>query len=265
MATLEQSVREYVAGFVDGDGCISLAVPTSKTRTPYPAVQLAQSYNRSHPPELKYFKSLFGGAVRMIRDATKTKRRQWQLQVHGKKEVSVMLELLASECLLKRVEAEEALEYIRGGQPEPNACAARISAMKSCYDLIDVPAAYISDAYLAGLFTAEGSVGLYQKRNQWELTACITLVNGHSLLEAIREYLGFGRVYHDRVKFAPSQTIQFLQRVRPHMQRSQKRRQVDVVLTWYSSRVAHRGKKRTQDEIDKQNHVAQKLKKLKKK
>jgi hypothetical protein len=61
MATTEE--LQFIAGFIDGDGCISLNTPSAHDKTPSPTLQIRQSRDSNVPEELLFIQGLFGGSI----------------------------------------------------------------------------------------------------------------------------------------------------------------------------------------------------------
>lgn len=253
-------MEEYVAGFIDGDASIQLFPPDHKHPLPVPRVQLYQSRDAGPPPELEYIQKHFGGTLHVAREAEGLTRKSWVLVIASIEESAKILSVVKKCGVMKCGEAQIALDYLEGGREDSEFAIAALKLERNTRNDIEILSERLTDAFLAGLFAADGYIGV----DRWRIKACITRRDCTSLLEAIQKKLGYGNVSAGKIQFASGQTEDLLTRIRPHLEWSQKREQVDAALEFHRSRTSKRGRKRSVEENDKIERLKKKLSKLKK-
>jgi hypothetical protein len=98
----------YLAGFVDGEGCISVATRLGKYLTP--TVQVSNT----NQAILEYFLSKFGGTIDVRRDTRPTRKQCNTWRVAGN-EARIILRKLLPYLRVKAPQALLALEYVPKG------------------------------------------------------------------------------------------------------------------------------------------------------
>lgn len=265
---MSSGVAQYIAGFIDGDGCIRLHAPSETCPRPTPYVAITQSYNRREPPELRDLQRRLGGTIQVQGDATETQRKKWVLHIAVQHDVQKVLELISRHGVVKKAQADVALQYLQQGRPSDGTFSEEVTAAKALYHTAVIDETKLTDAYCAGLFAAEGYLGTNPSRAGGlghTFRSCIAQAQCEHLLYAIRAKLGYGNVARGVLSFASGQTLRFIERVESHMQKSQKRRQVRYVLEKAGSSFLkpQRGKKRTPEDREKMEKIVQRLKKMK--
>lgn len=257
---------QYLAGFLDGDGHIGIQTPTTKYRRPLPTVSASQSCSRSEPRELKFLKSNFAGGIHVIREATTTTRRMWNFKAHGVSVEDILL-LISKHGIVKKPQADLALEYLAKDRANPKYYSEILSFAKSCVKSVDIDPSRLTTPYLAGLFAAEGTVGLHRNKDRpYLLESGIAQASCPRLLHAIRERLGYGSVTHGQIRFSVKATGNFLDSIQPFIRKSQKNRQVKVVQKYlkYVATLRKGGIERSREEKDQIEKYAKRLRNLKK-
>jgi len=264
--------REYLAGFFDGDGGVRLSHPHKGTDNPIPVVSVYQSCNTGIPPELELFRQQYPGSYISERKdrKTTTSRRSWELHVAVKSEVTDFLDLVKQHGIVKTPQASIALGYLAMRAVQRHSRVGRITSAATCEILqeakgsvstIEINRDRLTLPYLAGLFAAEGYVGIRSKRNT--LTAVISQSKCPRLLRAIREKLGYGSAGSKKLEFSCRDAIKFLTAVRPFIRKSQKECQIDVVLAHFLAYPPAIGRNRTAEEKDKIQDIKSKLSEMK--
>lgn len=259
-------LREFVAGFVDGDGCIGIERPNTKVPRPIPGVSIGQSHLNGYPPELEFVRKHFGGSISLSVPGTETKRPAWKLRIRKKSEVPEILGAIASHGVVKGPQAVVALDYLSNGRNDPQITRDKLDALKTmgAYANVEIHRNKITVPYLAGLFAAEGSVFMAQASDgNYTLRTCIAQSSCIPLLEAIREKLGSGCVGSGVLQLSCAQAIPFLQAIQPYLKDSQKKRQVHLALKFHANKTTTQGRRRTEAEQKKLKKIAKKIRKLK--
>jgi hypothetical protein len=258
-----EEVNQLIVGFLDGDGCIT----QSSSKNASPILVATQSYDDGVPPELLWLQEHLGGTARVARKKAGEVRTQWHLSISSRAEMEPALNLIVQHGILKREQATCALDYFQDRE-EARTTATKLRELKSEYASSVVYQERITDAYIAGLFMAEGNVGMYRnKHGGLDLSSKITKNGCVPLLHGIRSKLGFGSVCSGAIHFSSRQTIQFLDRVSKFItkKRSQKFQQLELVSNWYKTKTAGSGYDLTEQDKATMERIATKLKTLKRK
>lgn len=193
--------QQLIASFCDGDGCISIVKSECKSRKSgairysyLPAVQFSQSQNNGEPDILKFIQNTYSCGRLYSVPPTLNHRRQWKLAYHGDT-CSTLLEHLAAHCILKANQANIAIQcwkdlYNRDFTKCEEYFQA-ISKLKDEYQEVKINETRITPQWLCSFFDAEGTVGVYKKKNQ---PGCYFLQLGFAqkssiaILESIQKY-----------------------------------------------------------------------------
>lgn len=135
---------------------------------------------------------------------------------------------------------------------------------KKRYHQVRIDESRLTLPYIAGLFAAEGSAGIYARHGGklHSLAATITQIGCERLMHAIRDKIGFGSVHKGRLHFACKAAARFLRKIRPYLI-GQKREQVKVALR-FQRKIRHpRGQRIKKKQTRRMKRYADKLKKLK--
>lgn len=253
---------EYIAGFFDGDGTITLKPPGKGRGThPAPYAALSQAHNAGEPPELVHVQALYGGTMLKSRDATSARRSTWMLTFSVEGTERLLEDVIARHGIAKRLEAESAIAYLRSGRVDAQTTHDFLVAAKKDRQDIHIDPARITPAYLAGLFTADGTVTLNRGLPFVNIAAkrCI------KLLRAIRDKLGYGTVYADAgwIGFHSAVAVQFLEHIRPHLPNCQKLPQVRLTLEYANSMTFGSTKRKTPEQIARKEETLKELKRMK--
>lgn len=260
--------EQFAALFFDGDGCVSVSkswLLNADTNRPAPAVTFTQAYNSGIPPELLHMERIFGGSLAMTRTRTETRRDQWCLRLPAEG-ARRLLSIVARHGVVKDRQARVVLDYYDGrGDLKSLACA--LFELKATYQDVNIDHKKLTAPALAGLFSAEGSVGMYKQKRGHELRATIGQSSCKQLLRAIVEVLGYGSVSGCVAMFCCAQAVRFLRHILPYLPRScQKYDQVILALSFTETRTSNQSgrKKRTPEQVEHMEQTAKRLKELKK-
>lgn len=247
----------FAAGFFDGDGCVYA------DKRGYIAISITQACSEGQPPELIALQDAYGGNVTVHSQGTASSRKQWRYTIKCVEGLRGFLSAISLHCIVKSPQVSKALQILESGQRKTESYV-ELRAMKTCYQQVAVQRERIVPAYLAGLFAAEGTVGLYRKPSgRFYLSSRIYQDSCIELLNVIAEVVGFGSVSSGAFKMSDDQTKRFMQIILPHLL-GQKVEQATLVLEFQANRPAS-GKRRPEGFEERAQVIAEKLKKLKQK
>ncbi len=259
------AAAQFVAGFIDGDGCLTVPKPT-KGNGALPRIHVAQSCDGGAPPELVFIANQYGGRI-VEKPRVEGARRCWVLRIIKAKATAALLQHIADHAILKAPQARVIIEYLVSARDAATAesTRAKLALLKKSYAAVHVNGARLTDAYLAGFFAAEGSLGMYTATTgNVTLSATITQYGCARILESMRDALGYGSVVGGRqLRLSCGQAMAFFERIGPHLV-GQKKAQVDLAVEYHRRRAAANGKKRTEEEKIEMKETAERLKVLKK-
>ncbi len=264
-ATAAPWFHEYIAGFIDGDGSIRVAKPNNERRRSTPVILVAQSCQQGEAPELAPFKEHWGGTVRE-RKLPKKRRRGWVWRLKEQDRVAELLAVIHRHGITKAPQAARAAAYMRGPRDDCAEVARAISEAKRSYHEVTVDPARITDAYLSGLFAADGSVSLKKSTTgAVSLHASITQRSCVPLLEGIKARLGgAGHVDRNRLYLSGSAAFDLLQRVSPYLLHAQKGPQAALGIKFFERRSALRRKHASNEEREKDIEMMTEMRRMKK-
>lgn len=235
---IEEEEQKFIAGFFDGDGSVNVQRGGSGSWSL--SVTFAQSRDAGVPPELERMWQYFGGAISKQEPRSDQQRIPWVLDIGDRLEKLMLLEIVAKHGVMKRSRALIGLQLLRKELGGPDAQAAIRKEREDTLFLSPDPSKFpsmLSAAYLAGLFTAEGGVGL----------ACATSVGLYvdisqkscpEFLMVLASVLG-GSATDSTWRSATEDGLRFLRDIRPYLD-GQKTPQVDLTFE-FRSRVAKNG------------------------
>lgn len=265
-------VKQFIAGFIDGDGCITLIQPRDDRNKPCPIVMVNQAKDSSVPEELEYVQKFYGGTITESQRVVK-RRRYWQLNIRRQEDVVKILLDLKKHCVIKNRQAEAALDYLLEGRDRHKYYAEKLLGLKKAYSSIVPDASRFCAPYLAGIFAAEGSVGLYQRKdrpngNGLKLTALLPQHCCPAFIHAVKNHLGYGSVVSERVgktalHLSALQCRQFFALISPFLI-GQKAPQVKLALEIQAKVPPSGGFKRSSSHQFDAKEIEEKMKKMKK-
>jgi hypothetical protein len=236
MTTWAHSERA-VAGFVCGDGYIFLKKNTNGSITP----QLKIGQSETNVQNLLDVRDVYGGHLNKSQSATDTAEACFEWSVTGKDALEFM-KLIRDHCLKtsKRDQIDAILSldwvHLRSVSSDDrdavvgarNSARSAIAEMKRNDNDDPVPAGAMNDEFIAGFFTAEGSI---------TLTGVASMTVGFSqknnaILCAIQDHLGgIGNLSESGLLIgnAFGKARSLLERIAPHVGPT-KRRQIDIAL-----------------------------------
>lgn len=252
---------QYIAGFMDGDGSIRLPMPSAERSRATPNIVISQSRDQGMPPEFVPFLENFGGNV-CTRKLPPGRRKGWVWRAKSVDVVRKILGVIRDNSITKAPQAERALKYLDGRRDDCEAAASFLADSKKSYHLVSIPTNRVSFPYIAGLFAADGSVSLKRQKGSLRLVTSITQKSCVPLLEAIKEKLGGGCVDKERIYLGSAVGVRLLEKMRPYLEHSQKREQVDLAIEFHS-RARNRTRAEAKEQGNKDNEILAKMKVLK--
>ena len=184
----------YIAGFIDGDGSISIL----KNNDSFNA-RISISQCRTNI--LSIVSHHFGGFVKLSNDEIGKKRTQYTYINRGDN-LKFLVNYIKDYILIKKVQIDKLFEFL----PLINKCCCSEIKEKICdivlnANKIKIPIEInynkLNDYYLAGFFDAEGCISIGKRKNG-KFTkgprVKITQKNNPNILTAIKDYLGYGKV-----------------------------------------------------------------------
>ena len=256
--------EEYVAGFFDGDGSISMVKPSKDSPRGRIAVSFSQSCESGVPPELQHLAGHFKGHL-WKRKPNPKHRQGWVLNITNREDVLAFASAIVDKVAIKTDQLRTAVDFMLGVRDDFEAVYLELKASKSSYNEVVIDPRKLTDAYIAGVFEADGSLGMYKaKGGGFEARLRITQWGCVDILHKILSKVVVGHVNKQGyLEVAESQVLPILGKIAPHL-RGQKKAQVDLVYAYLRDNPSHRGKRREDGEVEEKAAIAKRLKELKK-
>ncbi len=147
--TPSEELKQYFAGFADGDATIMIRENCRLTCGVY------QSSNTGIPSTLQLYKDWFGNEIKV--NTREKNKPEYTLQWNGKACVP-LLEILVENSIIKVPQAVLALDWLtknKGNERDEIAQKIKDCKVQSAYQTVEILKERITDAYLAGFFDAE--------------------------------------------------------------------------------------------------------------
>lgn len=197
----------YIAGVIDGDGSINMSMVGPLGKQGYLLkVEITQC-------DIKYLECMnaaLGGQGKLYTDVRNVKYKHeaaHTLRFCGKKGKEV-LKIVANHGIMKVAQAKLALEFLEiprmGHKQEKEACRLKmreLNADKSYPKKFE----RLNDAYIAGIYDAEGDVRCESKDGKVRRRVRITQQSDPQLASKLVEYFGYGTV-RDTFRFVIEKT-----------------------------------------------------------
>lgn len=211
--------KQFVAGFIDGDGCIQMMRPDEKRQRPIPYITIGQAHDLGEPPELLHIQKLYGGTI-MKREQRDDRRQMWYLHVRKYEEVIRLLSDIQAHLIIKASQAETAWQYMLDDRKESSECFDKLSSLKNDYRGVSIAIDKLTDPYLAGLFAAEGCIMILTSGagRSYRLRVTITQSGCPRILQSIRDRCIAGNVTtNGELHFSGESAAKFLHRISPYL------------------------------------------------
>jgi len=184
----------YVAGFIDGDGSISIF----KIKDGY---NTRISISQCRTNILSIIMHHFGGFVQLAREESGNKRAQFTYINRGNT-LKKFVDYIKDSILIKKVQIDALFDFLpfvnkcNNSEIKENLYQVVINANKNKIP-IEIKFNQINDFYLAGIFDAEGCIQIGMRKDgrfTKGISVKITQKNNPFLLSAIKDYLGYGKI-----------------------------------------------------------------------
>jgi hypothetical protein len=182
-------IRQYIAGFLDGDGWFKLAQDGSF------GVGIAQASTSGVPAVITFLQCWYGGTLGE-RPGVNTNRRP-MYSLHFNKSSTIALLHDIKDCLaLKYKQAQLLFDYVVADDTtHVKELAAQMSSIKKgTYSSVVIPRERITTAYITGFFDAEGCVRS-KKANPAVCSLVFAQAISPALLKVVADYYGSTHEY----------------------------------------------------------------------
>jgi hypothetical protein len=100
----------YLAGILDGEGCITVGAGQKETCTNYNSIVCVQNTSRQL---IDWLQKNFGGSVYLSKKATEKTKEAYMWRVLKKKEIEILLLATLPYLVVKREQAKILLNFVR--------------------------------------------------------------------------------------------------------------------------------------------------------
>lgn len=253
--------QEYLSGFFDGDGCISVTSGGGLS------VIIGQSsVDAKSPTILCELQKYFGGTVKMVSDWTPTEKPMYHLQISGAL-AHRLIEMVSNYGIVKRPQADLVMKSIVTERDscgfqlkydDSHALCADLKRAKKEYHSISIDISRITVPWIAGFADAEGSVRWANTtRFQWTQSSC------PRLLTCMQRVIG-GTVDKETVAVYGPSAIKWMRKLRPYL--IVKKPQIELILAYHKiveKRKKRGERKRSSEEVEKMKELRSQLALLK--
>lgn len=212
--------KSYIAGFCDGDGSICIGKCND-------GFLLKVEFTQCNKDYLDKINEYFENKGKLYIDKRKKYNHEqaYQLRYCGAK-AKPILEIMAEHAVLKAPQAKIALEFLSlvnkpNKHQEKESYRQRVKAMNKDKTSYEKDYTKINNAYIAGLFDAEGNVYISDENvSKFKYYVKITQKSDHILVKHIQKHLGFGNITPSenyRIRFYNKENVtKFLDVVRQY-------------------------------------------------
>lgn len=179
----------YLGGLYDGDGTVTIHRTTS-------GYQLKVAFYQSVVNILEVLQKKYGGHIYKATRKRENQRREYFHIVRGEN-CEPLLRDLEKGCIMKYEKVKIAQEFLKlinkPNDEKKYELYDKIRKLNSEEEISYIkPYQNINTVYIAGLFDAEGYIGINRLNN---MKFTITQDSDHNILYCIKDFLGFGNVY----------------------------------------------------------------------
>lgn len=225
--------------------------------------QIFQSKAIGEPPEFSIIQEVYGGNVRRTSpyECQEGQRPGWVLTISKYQEIIPLLKDAERYCLIKHNQARLVLNYLELDKQECLSFAIAVSMHNQDHTKAEIDINRMTDAYVAGLFAAEGGVQLRKPGYHMRLT--ISQKSSPKTLKALVAYFGFGFSWKKAYEVSCGRGVEFSRRILPHL-RGQKLPQLQLALqSQLRRRQGGRNAKRIKEDTEYAKEAAKEIKRLK--
>ena len=218
----------YIAGFIDGDGCIFIRKIADGYQSGFTITQCRTNI-------LQIIRYHFGGSITSSANRNdKTKnimdeenyyykynvRNQYNLVIRNN-EYQILLNYLQNSFIIKEQQYQCLYEFnkianLTNNNEKKEELYLTCSELNKKCDLNEIYLPRLNIEFISGLFDAEGC--LFINKNKSKYAIYIAQKNHPEILHEIVEYLGFGKVNNYNFKiYKQSDCLKFIQLVKEHL------------------------------------------------
>ncbi len=164
---IPKNIKEYVAGFFDGDGCIDVRM--GRKSCGGLSINFNQSKNGGIPEVLTFIQKYYGGKINSINRSSQkgreNHRKEYKLCITAWESTPLLMDL-TKYTILKQPQCEKAILFLETSEkmripwdhPIRIDVATSLQQMKKEYNNAIIDKKKLTNPYLAGMFDADGSV-----------------------------------------------------------------------------------------------------------
>lgn len=108
----DKAKYSYLAGILDGEGCITIGAGKKETCINYNAIILVQNTSKVL---IDWLQSRFGGQVYLSKKLTEKTKAAWMWRITKKKEIELLLLAVLPYLIIKKEQAKVLLAFVRLG------------------------------------------------------------------------------------------------------------------------------------------------------
>lgn len=259
----------YLAGFIDGDGCIYIRKQKAIKEGTNDYFQAGIEISQSRTNILQIIALHYGGKLYSEKRA-KTHRTEYTLRMAGKS-ANMLLNDIKEHLVIKHKQAT-LVEKINRYNNKHNLFDKKLELYEKCSSLnkektADIKLERVNEAYIAGLFDAEGycSIRISNKTKNYKgIKIKITQTSYPEVLSKIKDIITFGRVVKESdgnsywLLENSANATKFFTVVKPHI--IVKLNQVDILTSYIKSKPSDRElRKRLVQALNTEKHESETL------
>jgi hypothetical protein len=220
--------QSYIAGFIDGDGCIFIRKITDGYQSGFTITQ-------SRTNILQIIRYHFGGSITSAKNRNDklenimnednyydkhNQRNQYNLLIRNN-EYQILLDYLQNSFIIKEKHYQSLYNFnkisnLQNKYEQKEELYLSCSELNKKSDLNKIYLPRLNIEYISGLFDAEGCFYININKNKFYIS--ISQKNHLTILHEIVKYLGFGKVVNYDFKiYKQSDCLQFIHLVKQHL------------------------------------------------
>ena len=219
----------YIAGFIDGDGCIFIRKITDGYQSGFSITQCRTNI-------LQIIRYHFGGSITSSANRNDKTinlmddnneyyhkhniRNQYNLLIRNN-EYQVLLDYLQNSFIIKKNQYYCLCEFnklanLPNKYEEKEELYLKCSNLNKSCELNEIYLTRLNIEYIAGLFDAEGCI--FIENNLKKIKITIAQKNHPNILHEISKFLGFGKIYdYQLIIYKKDDCLKFIQLIIPHL------------------------------------------------
>jgi hypothetical protein len=263
LSTPPVEVRQYIAGLIDSDGCISL----ESTYLDY-RVYIAQSCDSGVPEIFQHIQQVYYCHVKVNANAHGNHRKKWVLSFYSDWAITLLKDIFWYLQLKRSLAAVVLGVYTlkRDNQYDTSKTNQHLHMVvkmrtQSWYRSLNFDNENVSTPYVAGFFDGDGSVymSFNTRHNVFARGLVFTQLSSTSLLEAVNRWAGnTGHIHGKHLQFSTSNGFRVATTLAPYS--CIKYEQIQLLLSTVSDGVRT---KRSQSEIARLTNIVTCMKRMK--